>query len=236
MIHVIPAILAKNETDFLTKLARVRSFAPKIHIDVMDGVFVPEITWAPADQMRKILDGLPFEAHLMVSDPEHLSQVWLAAGAEQVVIHSESTKREKMICRAAEDGCGRLSLAINPETPISSIITDLEVYENVTVMSVPPGRCGQAFNEIALDKILAIKNCRPGVTITIDGGIKPGNIRQAVEAGAERIIVGSGILEAPDPEDAYRKLLEAAIGRSSGLMGAKKPETERFAPPPEHET
>jgi len=230
MIHIIPAILAKDEADFLVQLTRVRSFAPKVHIDVMDGTFVPHQTWAPPEKMRQLLDGLPFEVHLMVSNPEHLAPVWIAAGAELVSIHAESTTREQMICRATSEDCSKLSLAINPETPISHVIPDLEAYEGVTVMSVPPGKSGQTLDDIALEKIRAIKSYRPGVTVCIDGGIKADNVRRAVEAGAEHIVVGSAIMKASNPEEAYRQILEAA---TQPLNDETKPDKDNFTPPPE---
>jgi ribulose-phosphate 3-epimerase len=207
MTQVIPTILAKDEQEFLAKLARVRGFAPMVHIDVMDGIFVPQKTWAPPEQMHHLLGGLPFEAHLMVSEPEHAVPVWLAAGASRVIFHAEASERESLIWRATDDRCSRLSLAINPETPISRLTADLECFRHVTVMAVTPGKSGQRFQEIAIEKVRALKELRPGLEIAVDGGVKPGNCAAIAAAGADFLMAGSAITDASDPEAAYREFL-----------------------------
>lgn len=210
MIQVIPAILAKDQEEFVAKVARVRGFAPLLHIDVMDGFFVPERTWAVPELMHHLLEGIPFEAHLMVSNPEHAVPVWIASGATRVIFHAESTVREQMICRATTERCPSLALALNPETPISRITADLASYRHLMIMSVSPGRGGQAFQEIAMEKITALKQLRPSLHITVDGGVKRDNAAHIVAAGADALVVGSAITDAPDPEAAYREILAAA--------------------------
>jgi ribulose-phosphate 3-epimerase len=209
MTKIIPAILAKTEEEFITKVARVRSFAPMLHIDVMDGGFVPETTWAAPEMMRHLLDGIPFEAHLMVANPEHAVPVWIASGATRVVFHAESTEREQMICRATDGRCVDLSIALNPETPISRITADLENYRHLMIMGVTPGRSGQPFQEIALEKVVALKQLRPSLKISVDGGIKPENAARLVAAGADELVIGSAITDAPDPEAAYQAFQQA---------------------------
>lgn len=209
-VKIIPAILAKDEQEFVAKLARVSGFAPMIHVDIMDGAFVPNVTWAPPDQVRRLIDKLPFEAHLMVSDPEHAVPVWLASGATRTIFHSESTGREQLICRATAELCPSLSMAINPDTPISRIIGDLENFRHVTIMGVPPGRGGQKFDPISLEKITALKQLRPGIVVSVDGGVKAENAAALVAAGADELVVGSAIMDAPDPESAYKEILAAA--------------------------
>jgi ribulose-phosphate 3-epimerase len=210
MIQVIPTILAATEEEFLDRLARVRSFAPMLHIDVMDGVFVPYRTWAVPERMRHLLEDIPFEAHLMVSDPEHAVPIWLASGASRVIFHAEATNREQMICRATNEHCPELSIALNPETPISRITPDLANYRRLMIMAVTPGRSGQPFQEIALEKITALKQLRPSLEIAVDGGVKLSNVAALVRAGADYLAVGSAIADAPNPEEAYRKILAAA--------------------------
>ena len=138
MAQIIPAILATNEKEFLEKIKKVREVATMVHIDVMDGVFVDTLTWAPPDQMRKILGDLPFEAHLMVADPEHTAMVWLAAGARRVFVHAEATPRGGLIIRSAERP-ERVGLVLNPGTPVSRILGSLGYLNSVLIMGVAPG-------------------------------------------------------------------------------------------------
>ncbi len=210
MIQVLPAILAKDEQDFLTKLSRVRGFAPMVHIDVMDGNFVDNTTWADPTQITRLLDGLPFEAHIMTDNPEHLVPVWIAAGADRVIFHAEATDRELLICRATENSCRIIGLALNPETPISRIAEGMDKINNVMVMGVPPGKSGQPFVPISMEKISAIAQIRPGINIIVDGGVNKNNAADLVRAGATILVAGSAILEAPNPEAAYHEILTAA--------------------------
>jgi ribulose-phosphate 3-epimerase len=210
MIEILPAILAKSEEEFMAKIDKVRPLGATLHIDVMDGVFVPHVTWAPIDRVREIVDGTPFEAHLMVSNPEHAVPTWIAAGATRVIFHAESTPRDPMICRALAERCPDVSIALNPDTPVSRITEDLHVYDKVTVMGVPPGKSGQPFQEIALEKIAMLKRLKPSLRITVDGGAKPENIAALVAAGADFIVVGSALTDAEDPGEAYFDLKRAA--------------------------
>lgn len=212
MVQIIPAILAKTQEEFVAKVARVRGFAPMLHIDVMDGVFVPETTWAVPELMHHLLEGIEFEAHLMVANPEHAAPVWVASGATRVIFHAEATNREQLICRATTDRCKALSIAINPETPISRLTADLENYRHLMIMAVSPGRGGQSFQEIALQKVTALKQLRPSLHIAVNGGIKPENAARIVAAGADTLVVGSAITDAPDPEAAYKTFM-AAVGQ-----------------------
>jgi ribulose-phosphate 3-epimerase len=210
MIQVIPAILARTEQEFTDQLARLRDFAPKVSIDIIDGKFAPDATWPQPENVRALLNRLPFEVHLMVENPEHLAPVWLAAGADRVVIHAESTERERMICRATQDACRKISLAINPKTPVSRVIPNLDIISHVTIMAVTPGQMGQPFQEIALEKISALKRHLPGITIAVDGGVSALNATRLIAAGAEHLVVGSAIMTAPDPHAAYDAIIKAA--------------------------
>lgn len=205
----LPAILAKDEQEFIAKVEKVRSLGQPLHIDVMDGKFVPQETWAPPDRVRDILGDTPFEVHLMVADPEHSAIVWLATGAVRVIVHAESTTRESMICRSAEHDCSRLSLAVNPETPINSLGDLINEYPSVMVMGVTPGASGQPFQTVAIEKIRELKRLKPDLEIAVDGGMSPETVRSVVEAGASRIISGSALTGSPDPESALAAFRQA---------------------------
>src|ERR1051325_7612405 len=120
-MQIIPAILAATEEEFRRKVAHLRALGTMVQVDVCDGEFVPTKSWAPPEMMLGIMTGLPFEAHLMVSNPEHLVPVWLAAGASRVFYHSEATKVDGYIVRSIEPEGAKLGIAINPDTPISRI-------------------------------------------------------------------------------------------------------------------
>lgn len=212
MASIVPAILARDEEEFVRKVDRVRALGLPLHIDVMDGIFVEHKTFAPADRMRELLDGLEFEAHLMVSNPEHAAPIWLACGASRVIFHVEATTKESLICRATAEECTNLSLAINPDTPISSLSPFLDTFRRAMVMGVPPGRSGQPFDEIAIEKIKALKRLRPAILVTVDGGVKPENAKQLADAGADMLIVGSALTDAEDPADALMRLKNALNG------------------------
>jgi ribulose-phosphate 3-epimerase len=210
MTEIIPAILAKDERAFIEKIERVRALGLMLHIDVMDGEFVPEKTWAPPERMREILGDTPFEAHLMVAAPEHLVPVWLAAGATRVIFHAEATTRESLICRINTDECKKLAIAINPDTPVSRITDDLlATFRQVMVMDVTPGRSGQKFQKIALEKIKALRELKPDLLIAVDGGVKSDNAAALIEAGADVLVIGSALTDAPDPSLALLKFRTA---------------------------
>jgi ribulose-phosphate 3-epimerase len=211
MTEILPAILAHDETEFRAKVEKVRALGLTLHVDVMDGKFVPQTTWAPPEKMRELLGSLPFEAHLMVSDPDKVAPLWFDGGAMRVIFHAESLHDCDAICREAETRGGELALALNPETPVSSISPVLSRLRRVMIMGVRPGRSGQPFQETAIDKIREIKRLRSDMLITVDGGVKPQNARQVADAGADAIVSGSGITDRPDPTTAledFRRSLD----------------------------
>lgn len=210
-MQIIPAILAKDEEEFRAKVAHVRALGLPLQIDVCDGEFVLNKSWAPPEMMSKLLVDLSFEAHLMVSNPEHLVPVWIAAGASKVFYHAETTKVDGYILRSIEPDGKRLGIAINPDTPISRIIPVLGDIREVLVMGVAPGKSGQEFQEIALEKIRAIRQAKPSAIISVDGGVKPENAKAVLDAGADIIIAGSALTDQEDPFAALKKF-EDALG------------------------
>ena len=209
MTEIIPAILARDEEEFRRKLEKLKPLGLALHIDIMDGEFVPEKSWAPADAVPEMLDGIPFDAHLMVANPEHAAPMWIAAGARTVIFHAEATPREALICRATAERCSDLSLAVNPDTPVSRLTESLHALSQATVMGVTPGRSGQEFQDIALEKIRALKAIKPSLRIIVDGGVKPENARAVADAGADAIVVGSAITDQDDAAAALARFTAA---------------------------
>ena len=194
-----PAILAKTESEFREKVDRVRHLGLPLHVDVMDGIFVPQMTWADPTLVMQIADDLPVEAHLMVHDPEHAAVVWLAAGAKRVWIHAESTDRVPMILRSPPNQAERLGVVLNPETPISRVIPIIDKVTAIIVMGVTPGKSGQEFQEIALEKVYHLKELRPHLWIKIDGGVNVDNIAKIAEAGTDSVATASSLTNHPNP-------------------------------------
>jgi len=214
MIEIIPAILAHDEADFRTKLEKLRPLGLALHIDVMDGVFTTQRSWAPSEAVAELLDGMVYDAHLMVANPEQAVPRWIASGARNVIFHVESTNNEAQICRAAAGHGANLSLALNPDTPVSRVTSVLPEFACITVMGVTPGKSGQAFQEIALEKICTLRALKPSLRIIVDGGARPENIRAMAEAGANAVVAGSAITDQDDVAAALQKFklaLEAAI-------------------------
>jgi len=208
MIEIVPAILAKTEEEFREKIEIARSLSNIVHIDVMDGKFVKETTWAVPEKMKEILGDLAFEAHLMTSEPEHEAMVWLAAGASRVYYHAEASARDELILKSALDRSDRVGIAINPDTPLSRITHVIDRLQRVLVMGVTPGRSGQPFQPIAVEKIAALKNLRPSLKIAVDGGIRPENAAALVRAGADALIAATALTDAKEPMLAVAKFKE----------------------------
>ncbi len=211
MVKIVPAVLAESELEFKEKLDRVRPLGTMVQIDICDGSFVDNTTWAPPERMEELLAGLPFEAHLMVANPEHAVGVWLAAGAARVFFHIEATEREDLILDAAEaDGNGgKVGVAINPDTPISRLTHIIDKLRFVLVMGVTPGHGGQKLQEIAADKVAALKRLRPSLIVSVDGGVNADSAAMLVRAGADILVVGSALTGDLDPQLAYARIKDA---------------------------
>ncbi|MBU0625432.1 ribulose-phosphate 3-epimerase [Patescibacteria group bacterium] len=203
-MELCPAILAQNESEFKKKVEWVRSLGLRVHVDAMDGIFVTEKTWAEPSRMKQIMNSLQFNVHLMVANPKQAIPVWLMSGADKIYFHYESTQHHQLVIQVIEDG-KRLGLVINPETPVDKIDQLLDLIGSVLIMSVTPGRGGQKFNEVALEKIQNIRHRHPQLHIAVDGGIKPENIASLAAAGANTAIIGSALTEATDPKAAQRE-------------------------------
>lgn len=175
-----------------------------LHLDVMDGTFVPNLTFgAPVIRSLRPLVDLPFDVHLMMQHPEALLEDFVAAGANSLTIHAEcSAPLRETLARIRESGC-RAGLSLNPGTPIEAVYPYLSLVDQVLVMTVQPGFGGQAFHPECLPKIQALKAeiRRRGleVDIEVDGGVKSANVREVAAAGVDVAVVGSALYDTADP-------------------------------------
>jgi ribulose-phosphate 3-epimerase len=194
-----------------------RGGAGVVHVDVMDGHFVPNITIGPpvVRALRKVTS-LPLDCHLMIENAERYLDAFVDAGASWISLHVEALPHlQRAIAHLKSRGL-KAGVALNPSTPLASLEEILPDLDYVLVMSVNPGFSGQTFLPGSLDKIdrLRAQIQRRGVAtrIEVDGGIDEGNVRAVVAAGAEIVVAGNAVFGQADPEAAARRLLEA--GRS----------------------
>ena len=197
--------------------------ADVIHLDVMDGHFVPNLSYGPMviTRLRELTE-LPFDAHLMISEPERYLDDYLAAGCDWVTFHVEATPEPVRLLRKIRERGASAGLALNPKTPISAIESAIAECDLLLVMSVEPGFGGQSFIPDVLEKVRWIADNRPLDTcISIDGGIGPTTIADAADAGAELFVAGSAIFDTPDYSSAVTDLRRRATPpQDSTTVGA----------------
>ena len=193
-----------------------RGGAAIIHVDVMDGHFVPNITIGlPVVKSISRSTRLPIDAHLMISEPGRYADQFVAAGAKMVSVHVEADAHLHRTLASIKAAGGEAGAAINPATPLGALEEALDFADYILVMSVNPGFGGQQFIPTSLAKVRRLRRMIDerglNVRIEIDGGIDRTNIAEIVAAGAEIIVAGSAIFGAPDPQVAVRDLREATV-------------------------
>ena len=214
-----PSILSADFARLAEAVVAVeRAGADWIHVDVMDGHFVPNLTFGPkmvADLHKATR--LPLDVHLMIERPEEWVDRYAKAGAAYLTIHVEASN-DVPGTLAAIRACGiRAGLTLNPETPVDALLPHLDSIDLALVMSVHPGFGGQKFIESALEKVRVIRQAldaeRLAAELEVDGGIKPENAARVVASGATVLVAGSAIFEDPDgPAAAMRKFKQAIRG------------------------
>jgi ribulose-phosphate 3-epimerase len=210
MIQIAPSILS---ADFMRLGEEIRAAeeagADLLHIDIMDGHFVPNITIGPAivAAIRRTTK-LPLDVHLMIEDPDKYLQDFVTAGADYLSVHCEASVHLHRTVQWIRERGIKAGVSINPATPVShleSIIADIDL---VLLMSVNPGFGGQKFIPATMEKIKKVKEmiraAGSGVLIEIDGGVKPDNAKEIADAGADILVMGSAFFESGD----YKKTME----------------------------
>jgi ribulose-phosphate 3-epimerase len=211
-----PSILASDYAHLADEVAAAaRGGATLVHVDVMDGHFVPNITLGPpiVAALHKATP-LPLDVHLMIENADRYLQAFVDAGAAWISLHQEAVPHlQRQVAFLRERGV-RAGVALNPATPIATLDEILPELDYVLVMSVNPGFGGQKFITAAVDKIRrlhrVIHDRGLKAQIEVDGGVDAGNIRTLVEAGAEVLVAGSAVFGHGDAEAAARRLIEAA--------------------------
>lgn len=179
-------------TEELEALKRAGTEA--VHLDVMDGHFVPNLSYgAPVIADWRPRTSFPFDTHLMISDPGRYLDDFVNAGCDVIIFHIEAVPEPRPLLQRIRDAGCQASLALNPPTPVSAIVPFLDDVDAVLVMSVMPGFGGQPFEAAVLEKVRTLRAMRPDLRISIDGGIHAGTVELAVAAGATQLVAGSAV-------------------------------------------
>jgi ribulose-phosphate 3-epimerase len=216
-IDIAPSILSADFSRLGEEIHAVeKGGAGILHVDVMDGHFVPNITVGlPVVKSIAGSTRLPIDAHLMISEPGRYAEQFVKAGASMVSVHVEADAHLHRTLMAIKGAGAQAGVVLNPATPVESVAEALHFSDYVLVMSVNPGFGGQKFIPTAVEKIRRlrqmIEDIRRHVRIEVDGGIDRENIGAVVAAGAEIIVAGSAIFGKSDPEAAVRELREATV-------------------------
>jgi len=215
--EIAPSILA---ADFANLGAAVRSVESAgvrlIHVDVMDGHFVPNISiGVPVVASLRKATKLHLDVHLMIESPERFVEAFARAGANTLLVHQEATAHlDRVLAMIREEGC-KAGVVINPATPVATLSEVLAQVDQVLVMSVNPGYGGQQFIPYSLDKIRELRDLRArnhyNYRIEVDGGVGPENTAQLVRAGAEILVAGTSVFHEKDPAEAVKRLQQIAL-------------------------
>lgn len=213
-VLVAPSILAADFSDLAAEIHRAEEAgADWLHLDIMDGHFVDNISFGPAvvAAVRKHTQ-LPLDVHLMIERPDHYLPRFVEAGANSITVHVESESRHdvpRTLAAIRTAGCG-VGLTLNPATPFDEVAPFLSAIDLLLVMTVHPGFGGQAFRPEMMEKVRRAKEWRDAnggkLHIEVDGGIKPDTAKLSIENGANVLVAGTSIFRTPDYGKAMREL------------------------------
>lgn len=204
-VKIAPSILSADFGKLNEEIASIEAAADWIHVDIMDGHFVPNLTFGPPI-VKCIKSKLPLDCHLMVEHPEMYLKELAEAGVYSVTVHVEATVHLHKVLTQIRDLGMKAAVSLNPGTALSAIEAVLPMVDMVLVMSVNPGFGGQKFIDLALDKVRLLRQMKPDLLIQIDGGVNAETAKLCREAGADILVAGSYVFGAVDRVQAINSL------------------------------
>jgi ribulose-phosphate 3-epimerase len=221
MVEILPSILAADFARLGEEIEPLEAAGCRmLHVDVMDGHFVPNFTLGPpvVASLRKVTK-MTLDIHLMIADPDRYAPIFIEAGADQILVHQEACVHLDRTLRMIQSEGARAGVVINPATPVSTLDEVLDVADYVLVMSVNPGFGGQKFIHNSLHKVrqLAARKRERGLhfPIEIDGGIDTENVSEVVDAGVEWVVAGTSIFHTVNPRTAFEQMRSLAQNASA---------------------
>jgi len=218
-LRIAPSLLAADFARLADDVARVEAAGCQVlHLDVMDGHFVPNISFGvPVIEKLRPHSRMFFDTHLMITDPLGYAKAFAGAGCDLLTFHIEVAPEPRAVIEGIRRLGVRVGITLNPDTPVSAIAPVVPEVDLVLVMSVWPGFGGQKFIEHAIDKLRELAGLlRPDQRLEIDGGIGPETAGRAAAAGADTLVAGSAVFGRPDPVAAMAELLQSARAATGG--------------------
>ncbi len=217
MVQIVPSILSADFARLAEEIAAVeRGGAKMLHIDIMDGHFVPNLTMGPpvVKSIRKTTR-LTLDVHLMIEDADRFAPVFIEAGANQISVHQEACRHLDRTLHSIQSEGARAGVVLNPATPVGMLEDVLDVVDHVLIMSVNPGFGGQEFIPRSLDKVRELVRMRErrrlDFAIEIDGGVSRGNVTEIVRAGCDWLVAGSAVFHSADPAATVKEMQQVAL-------------------------
>ena len=208
-IKIAPSILSADLLSVNDEIRQVEEFAGMIHVDIMDGVFVPPTT-VDARFVKTIKTKVPLDVHLMVHEPsDSYLKEFIDAGAYSITIHEEACKDPSRQIDFIRKHKAKAAISIKPDTSLDKIKEYLGMVDMVLIMTVEPGWAGQKFMESAMTKVKELRGLKPNLDIEVDGGINPYTARAALDAGANIFVAGSFVFGKKDRVLAIKEILGA---------------------------